>query len=157
MDDGRLVQVYILPEGSKPTRGRFELGFGQIGMGVLGGFGFGASKGLFKGLADPAMKPLVRLPLLRSRLPGDGGEGSWQAWTAWRTQMLNYLVKHASAAARPMGTLMLFYAGSGTLLSLARGGADDELNTIASAALTGALFRAPAGVAKAPLPSLRAG
>ncbi len=60
--------------------------------------------------------------------------------------MLNYLVKHASGAARPLGIVMLFYSAFGVLISKIRGGADDELNTVASAGLTGLLYKSASGL-----------
>lgn len=55
--------------------------------------------------------------------------------------MLNYIVKHSASAARPLGILMLYYSGFGVLCSTIRRGADDELNTVISATLTGLLYR----------------
>lgn len=43
---------YILPQGSAPKRGRFELAFGQIGLGVMGGFAFGAFRGTLVGFRE---------------------------------------------------------------------------------------------------------
>ncbi len=59
--------------------------------------------------------------------------------------MLNYVVKHASSAARPLGIIMLMYSGIGVIVSKLRRGADDEANTVLSAGLTGLLFRSVGG------------
>ena len=41
---------YIYLDGSnKPSRGRFELAFGQIGVSVMTGAGIGGAMGVFKG------------------------------------------------------------------------------------------------------------
>jgi hypothetical protein len=56
------------------------------------------------------------------------------------TQMLNYHVKHAPAAARPVGVIVLGYSLSGVLLSYCRG-VDDEVNSLLAGLLTGACGR----------------
>jgi hypothetical protein len=122
---------YILPEGAAPRRGRFELAFSQIGAGVLAGGGFGSTIGLYKGITDSNMKFLTP--------------------AVYRTQMLNYIVKHASAGARPCGVIMLCFAGIGVAVSKLRGGVDDEFNTIISGATTGLLYRSVRGLRTAVL------
>lgn len=47
---GTISSDFILPEGSRPHRGRFELAFSQIGASVMTGAGIGGAIGTVKGL-----------------------------------------------------------------------------------------------------------
>uniref|UniRef100_A0A5S6QHU8 Protein kinase domain-containing protein n=1 Tax=Trichuris muris TaxID=70415 RepID=A0A5S6QHU8_TRIMR len=118
---------YILPEGASARRGRFELAFSQIGGCVMTGAALGGTSGLYSSLKDREVME--------------------NAWAIRRTQMLNYIVKRGQSSATAFGSVAVLYSGFGVLLNYARG-ADDELNTIAAATLTGLLYKSPAGLKK---------
>lgn len=63
---------------------------------------------------------------------------------ARRAHFLNAFTKYGSSAAGALGVLAVMYSGTGALLGWARG-AEDELNTLTAATITGALYRASAG------------
>lgn len=50
---------YIMPEGSAPRRGRFELAFSTIGGAAIAGAVYGGGNGIFRGLKDPAFQNAV--------------------------------------------------------------------------------------------------
>lgn len=50
---------YIMPEGSAPKRGRFELAFSTIGGAAIAGAFYGGGNGIFRGLKDPAFQKAV--------------------------------------------------------------------------------------------------
>lgn len=51
-------------------------------------------------------------------------------------------MKNGAAAANTLGSIALMYCGLGVLLSWARE-TEDELNTLASATITGMLYKSP--------------
>ncbi|KFD55992.1 hypothetical protein M514_03116 [Trichuris suis] len=118
---------YILPEGASARRGRFELAFSQIGGCVMTGAALGGTSGLYSSLKDQEVMK--------------------NEWATRRTQILNYIVKRGQSSATAFGSVAVLYSGFGVLLNYARG-ADDELNTIAAATLTGLLYKSPAGLKK---------
>mgnify|MGYP003574457221 CR=1 FL=1 len=127
---------YILPEGAAPQRGRLEKAFSQIGGGVVAGFAGGSALGAYKGLTDSSLMTLTG--------------------KVYRTQMLNYLTKHASSAARPCGVLMLMYSLYGVAGWFVRG-IDDDLNCWASGLLTGVTYKLPAAIKTAQYQKLLSG
>ncbi|CAD5110838.1 unnamed protein product [Dimorphilus gyrociliatus] len=114
---------FILPEGQSHTRGRFEMAFSQIGGSVFGGAVVGATTGLFRGVSNT------------SQLQG----------AIRRTQLLNYVTKQGASTAQTLGVVAFMYSGIGVILSKVRG-ADDEMNTVAAATLTGTLFKLSGGL-----------
>lgn len=114
---------FIFPEGSSQQRGRFELAFSQIGGSVFAGAVIGASTGLYRGVSGTAqLQGAIR-----------------------RTQLINYVTKHGASSAQTLGVIAFLYSGFGVILSKARG-ADDEMNTLAAATLTGTIFKSSAGL-----------
>jgi len=114
---------FILPEGANRTRGRFEFAFGTIGSGVMMGGAFGGVNGLVSGCrATQVMTGKVR-----------------------RTQMINYVSKTGSSSANALGVMAVMYSGFGCFLSWYRD-TDDDANTMASATLTGLLYKSTAGL-----------
>ncbi|OQV23572.1 putative Mitochondrial import inner membrane translocase subunit Tim23 [Hypsibius exemplaris] len=118
---------YIFPEGASKQRGRFELAFSQIGGSVMIGAMIGGTTGIYSGLRDTTVAGLT------------GG--------ARRTQLLNYVSKRGATYANGLGVLAVMYSGFGVILSKLRG-VDDELNTLAAGAATGALFKSTSGLRK---------
>lgn len=62
--------------------------------------------------------------------------------------MLNYITKRGSASANTLGVVALMYSGLGWIFCHARGGQEDELNTVAAATVTGLLYKSTAGLKK---------
>ncbi|KRY41328.1 Mitochondrial import inner membrane translocase subunit Tim23, partial [Trichinella spiralis] len=116
---------YILPEGAKPKRGRFELAFSLIGGCVMSGALWGGASGLYTGLTTPELAK--------------------EAWKSKKVQMLNYVVKHSQSSATSFGAVAVIYSAIGVLLSYTRK-ADDELNTIVAGTATGLLYKCSAGI-----------
>ncbi|KAK2713426.1 mitochondrial import inner membrane translocase subunit Tim23-like [Artemia franciscana] len=116
---------FIFPEGASRQRGRFELAFSQIGASVMGGATIGGATGLYNGIRQTALA---------------GHTGKLRM-----TQVLNYTMKQGANVASSLGVIAVMYSGTGVLLSLARG-SDDEVNTVASGAITGLLYKSSAGL-----------
>lgn len=55
-------------------------------------------------------------------------------------RVLNHVMKKGAASANTLGSIAVIYSGFGVLIETVRG-AEDELNTLAAATLTGMLFR----------------
>ena len=64
----------------------------------------------------------------------------------WRNQMVNIHVKHAPAAARPVGVIMLGYSVCGVLVSSLRG-VDDDVNTLVAGVATGLIYKSAQAIA----------
>ncbi|KAK4476181.1 hypothetical protein MN116_001395 [Schistosoma mekongi] len=116
-------EQFIFPEGEK-RRGRFERSFSEIGAMVIGGASVGGVKGLYGGLNDSGIKSLPSLAVRR-------------------TQLLNHMTKSGATLAQTTGSIGLIYALADFLIHKARRGADDELNTIAAATVTGLVYTFP--------------
>lgn len=89
----------------------------------LGAF-FGAARGLYNGFNDPEIKKLPSVAVKR-------------------TQMLNHMVKSGSVTSQTLGSIGLIYAISDYLIHKARLDADDEINTLVAATMTGFLYKSP--------------
>lgn len=124
LDDG---PQYIFPEGAKRQRGRFEVAFSQIGGCVMIGGLLGASVGSV-------------YALIESRRQGLAG-------VARRTQLINYMTKNGAAYANSFGVVAVMYSAFGVLFEKVRD-RDDDLNTLASGATTGLLFKCTSGLRK---------
>jgi hypothetical protein len=113
---------WIFPDGSinKPTRGRFELAFSQIGGSVMIGGGLGSFWGGINGIK--AARSL---------------EGASSAIR--RTQILNYVTKNGANTANTFGVAAVIYSIIGVGLSFVNENQDD-LNTVTSAVATGLLY-----------------
>ncbi|CAH1794548.1 unnamed protein product [Owenia fusiformis] len=115
---------YIFPEGASKTRGRFEMAFSQIGGSVFAGGAVGGANGIITGIKETAAAQLTG--------------------PVRRTQMLNYIAKQGASSAQALGVVALMYSVFGVIISKARG-ADDELNTLTAATMTGLLYKSSAG------------
>ncbi|KAI6208118.1 hypothetical protein M3Y96_00081000 [Aphelenchoides besseyi] len=62
----------------------------------------------------------------------------------WLTRMVNATVKHGSGYAQPAGAAIFMFSAFEILLRQLR--ADDDLNSLAAGAFTGALYRSPYGL-----------
>lgn len=116
---------FIMPEGASQRRGRFELAFSQIGGSVCVGAGIGGMNGFYNGLRETKAAQL--------------------AGTVWRTQMLNFITKKGASSAQRLGIIALMYSGCGVIISKVRN-AEDELNTLAAATITGLAYKSTAGL-----------
>jgi import inner membrane translocase subunit TIM23 len=113
---------FIMPEGAGQHRGRFELAFSQIGGSVCTGAGLGGAAGLYNGIRETRAAQL-------------GG-------AVRRTQLINSVAKKGASYAQSLGVIALMYSIFGVVVSKVRG-ADDELNTLGAATLTGLLYKVP--------------
>ncbi|XP_034244242.1 mitochondrial import inner membrane translocase subunit Tim23 [Thrips palmi] len=118
---------FIFPEGAARQRGRFEHAFSQIGASCMVGAGVGGMGGLYNGL---------RLTTLA------GQKGRLRV-----TQLINHTMKKGAASANTLGIIALMYSGFGVVLSYFRN-AEDELNTLAAATLTGMVYKSTSGLRK---------
>lgn len=118
---------FIFPEGASRQRGRFEHAFSQIGASCMVGAGLGGMGGFYNGLKITTLA---------------GQKGRLRV-----TQLINHTMKKGAASANTLGVIALMYSGFGTILSYARN-AEDELNTLAAASLTGMLYKSTSGLKK---------
>ena len=57
--------------------------------------------------------------------------------------MLNHITKSGASWAQTAGSIGLLYALSDFAIHKLRGGADDEINMVSSATITGLIYRSP--------------
>jgi import inner membrane translocase subunit TIM23 len=117
---------FIFPEGAQKQRGRFELAFSQIGSAVMVGASVGGLAGFYNGIQATRI--------------------AQQTGKLRRTQILNHVMKQGAGTANTLGTIAVFYAAFGVLLSQFRD--DDEINTVGAGTLTGLLYKSTAGLRK---------
>ncbi|KAI6192742.1 hypothetical protein M3Y94_01320900 [Aphelenchoides besseyi] len=115
---------YIMPEGNEHGKGKFEFALGHIGWAVASGFGAGCLRGFVPELMNAETRQLRGRP--------------------WLTRMVNATVKHGSGYAQPAGAAIFMFSAFEILLRQLR--ADDDLNSLAAGAFTGALYRSPYGL-----------
>jgi len=118
---------FIFPEGAARQRGRFELAFSQIGASCMVGAGVGGMGGFYNGLKITTLA---------------GQKGRLRV-----TQLLNHTMKKGAASANTLGIIAMMYSGFGVILSYVRN-AEDELNTLAAASLTGMVYKSTSGLKK---------
>ncbi|XP_062382481.1 mitochondrial import inner membrane translocase subunit Tim23 [Sardina pilchardus] len=127
VDPRYLVQdsdEFILPMGQSKTRGRFELAFFTIGGSCIIGGGLGLINGLRVGFRETRD----------------------MNWSKPRyTQLLNIMGKQGGSWSTTLGSVALMYSVFGVAIEKARG-AEDDINTMASGALTGMLFKSTSGL-----------
>ncbi|TRY79791.1 hypothetical protein TCAL_09993 [Tigriopus californicus] len=114
---------FILNEDNK--RGRMENSFTAIGSSVIIGSTVGGLYGLFDGMRKTAdMKGRLR-----------------------RTQVTNYTLKSGGSVSNSLGTVAVIYSSLYSLISLQHED-DDEIKSIVTGGLTGALYKSSAGLRK---------
>jgi len=110
---------------NKPTRGRFEMAFSQIGGSVFAGAALGGTSGIVNGLRATNQLQLA------------GGQAMPSAIR--RTQLLNYVIKSSSNMANAFGVVAVLYSAIGVGLSFVSE-SNDDLNSFVAGATTGALY-----------------
>ncbi|XP_077999377.1 mitochondrial import inner membrane translocase subunit Tim23-like [Glandiceps talaboti] len=114
---------FILPEGQKQKRGRFELAFSQIGGSVMLGALYGGLNGIRVGRTATAdLSGKVRM-----------------------SQMLNIVTKQGASSANAIGVVALMYSIFGFTLEKLRG-TEDEVNTLGAGTMTGMLYGSAGGL-----------
>ncbi|ESO89225.1 hypothetical protein LOTGIDRAFT_229117 [Lottia gigantea] len=117
---------YILPEGSKPNRGRLEMAFTKIGASILFGAGVGGLMGATSGLKEIQSSGFTV------------GKGD---------QVFNLVKKRGGAFAQMTGVIVLTYSFFGIIFSYALD-TNNEVNDLLSGTVTGILYTSPGGVKK---------
>ncbi|XP_070543969.1 mitochondrial import inner membrane translocase subunit Tim23-like [Ptychodera flava] len=114
---------FILPEGQKHKRGRFELAFSHIGGSVMLGALYGSLNGVRVGLRTTSdLTGKVRM-----------------------SQMLNIITKQGASSANTVGVIALMYSIFGFSLEKVRS-TEDEVNTVGAATMTGMLYGSAGGL-----------
>jgi len=121
------VQTPEFIVNQETKKGRIERSFSGIGASVLVGAAVGGTYGLFDGVRQTAMA---------------GMRGGLR-----RTQILNYTMKSGASVSNALGSIAVIYSGLHALASQWRE-EDDELKCLATAGLTGALYKSSAGAVK---------
>ncbi|CAL8073384.1 unnamed protein product [Calicophoron daubneyi] len=114
-------EQFIFPEGEK-HRGRFERSFSEIGAMVIGGAAVGGIRGFHLGLKDSEVRKLPTVAIKR-------------------THILNHVTKSGGSLSQTAGSIGLIYALSDFAVHKLRQGADDEINTVVAAGITGLLYK----------------
>eukprot|EP00095_Tigriopus_kingsejongensis_P010188 maker-scaffold105_size367834-snap-gene-2.34 protein:Tk10188 transcript:maker-scaffold105_size367834-snap-gene-2.34-mRNA-1 annotation:"mitochondrial import inner membrane translocase subunit tim23" len=115
----------LSPYLNDTKRGRMENSFTAIGSSVIIGSTLGGLYGLFDGIRHTQE--------MTGRLK--------------RTQITNYTLKSAGSVSNSLGSVAVIYSSIYCLLSLQRED-DDELKSIVTGGLTGALYKSSAGLRK---------
>ena len=125
---------WIFPDGAinRPSRGRFEMAFSQIGSSVMAGAAIGGTIGGVNGFKST--KASITGPV---------------SWTVIRSQMLNYITRNGANTANTFGTVAVIYSALGVGLSFLNE-SHDELNTLLSGTVTGLLYRGLSEVKASP-------
>ncbi|CAJ0578404.1 unnamed protein product, partial [Mesorhabditis spiculigera] len=116
---------YIMPDGGTTGKGKFEFALGYIGWAVGSGYFVGCARGAIPEFFNSETRALAGRP--------------------WMTRMVNATVKHGSGYAQPAGTVVFMYSAMEIAMRYLRG-SDDDLNSLASGTLTGAIYRSPHGI-----------
>lgn len=116
---------WIFPDGAinRPSRGRFELAFGQIGTSVMTGGAIGGVIGGVNGFRTTKSASTGPVP-----------------WAVLRSQMLNFITRNGANTANTFGTVAVIYSALGVGLSFLNE-SHDEINTLTSGTVTGLLYR----------------
>ena len=122
---------FSLDGGNRPSRGRFELAFSQIGGSVMAGAAIGGIVGCFNGFK-------VTSPNLATLNANQGGQAL--SWSVRRSQILNYIAKTGAVTGNTFGVVALMYSAIGVGLGFVNE-TNEDANTIAAGTLTGILFR----------------
>ncbi|MFH4981212.1 hypothetical protein AB6A40_007921 [Gnathostoma spinigerum] len=114
---------YIMPDGGTTGKGKFEFALGHIGWAVGVGFFIGCARGFIPELFNPDTRMLRGKP--------------------WLTRVTNATVKYGSGYAQPAGAAVCMF--SLVEIALRKLRPDDDFNSIAAGAITGALYRSAHG------------
>jgi len=117
---------YIFDQETK--RGKLEKSFSAIGTACCIGSGIGASYGLYDGVRQTALADL---------------SGKLR-----RTQILNYTMKGSGSFGNALGSVAVLYSLTHCLISAVGYEEDDELKSLASGAVSGAIFKSTSGLKK---------
>ncbi|KAH9511954.1 mitochondrial import inner membrane translocase, subunit timm23 [Dermatophagoides farinae] len=113
---------FIFPDGgTKPSRGRFEMAFSQIGGSIMTGAVIGGAIGTFKGLKEVAQMN--------------------ESFAIKRSHMLNFITRNGASIANTFGSITLVYSAIGVGLSFVQD-ENDDINTMIAATTTGTLYGA---------------
>lgn len=116
---------YIIPDGGK-GKAKFEFALGHIGWAVGGGYVLGCVRGFVPEFSNSETKKLGMFS------------------KPWMTRIVNATVKHGAGYAQPAGAVVFMYSAIEIGLRSVR--ADDDLNSLAAGALSGAIYRSPHGL-----------
>jgi len=115
---------YVTPDGGERGRqGMFEFVLGHVGGAVGTGFFAGCTRGFVSEFMNPETRQLTGKP--------------------WMTRMVNATVKHGSSYAQICGSAVVLFSIFQIGLKQLR--ADDDLNSLAAGAISGAIYRSPYG------------
>lgn len=116
---------WIFPDGAinRPSRGRFELAFGQIGTSVMTGGAIGGVIGGVTGFRTTKAASAGPVP-----------------FAVMRSQLLNFITRNGANTANTFGTVAVIYSALGVGLSFLNE-SHDEVNTLISGTVTGLLYR----------------
>lgn len=140
---------FIFPEGASKQRGRFELAFSLIGSSVMVGAAIGGAGGMYNGIRASNIAQqtgkLRRTQILNHIMKQGAGTGKYNKLSETLLATYHFMVIFL---ANTFGTAAVMYSAFGVLLSWARGGDDDEINTIAAGTATGLFYKSTAGLRK---------
>jgi import inner membrane translocase subunit TIM23 len=120
---------YLFDQETK--RGKMEKSFSAIGTAVCFGSGLGGAYGIYDGVRQTALSDL---------------SGKLR-----RTQIMNYMLKGGASAGNALGTVAVVYSLTHCLISLTAYEEDDELKSLVSGTVAGAVFKSTAGIKKCAL------
>jgi len=117
---------YLFDQEAK--RGKMEKSFSAIGTAVCIGSGFGGAYGLYDGVRQTALADL---------------SGKLR-----RTQIMNYTLKGGASVGNALGSVAVLYSLTHCLMSLTVYEEDDELKSMLSGTISGAIFKSTGGLKK---------
>ncbi|XP_015783662.1 mitochondrial import inner membrane translocase subunit Tim23 [Tetranychus urticae] len=120
-----------LDGGNRPSRGRFELAFSQIGGSVMAGASIGGVIGCYNGF---------KLTSLNTAAIDSNHVNKPLSWAVRRSQILNYIGKTGAVTGNTFGVVALLYSAIGVGLGFLND-SNEDINTVAAGTLTGVLFR----------------
>lgn len=113
---------------NETKRGKMEKSFSAIGTAVCVGSSIGGAYGVYDGVRQTALSGLT---------------GKLR-----RTQIMNYTLKGGASFGNSLGTVAVLYSLTHCLLSLTVYEEDDEVKSMVSGAVTGAIFKSTSGIKK---------
>jgi len=115
---------YLFDQETK--RGKMEKSFSAIGTAVCVGSGIGTAYGVYDGVRQTALADL---------------SGKLR-----RTQIMNYALKGGASVGNALGSVAVLYSLTHCLMSLTVYEEDDEVKSMISGTVTGALFKSTSGL-----------